>query len=111
SFSDHHWYTPDELKMLEKLMRESNASAVVTTEKDMVKIAPHDRLNQHLIAVEIGVEWLGPLPSHISDMMRGKLESSLSQNDDLSTFPAGGEGDGVRNEKQSDGRKKKRKSK
>lgn len=79
SFSDHHWYTPDELKMLEKLMRESNASAVVTTEKDMVKIAPHDRLNQHLIAVEIGVEWLGPLPSHISDMMKEKLESELKQ--------------------------------
>lgn len=79
SFSDHHWYTPDELKMLEKLMRDSNASAVVTTEKDMVKIAPHDRLNQHLIAVEIGTEWLGPLPSHVSDMMKGKLESELNQ--------------------------------
>ena len=50
---------------------------VVTTEKDMVKIAPHDRLNQHLVAVEIGVEWLGPVPSHISEMMKGKLESEL----------------------------------
>lgn len=78
-FSDHHWYNPDELKMLEKLMRNSNASAVVTTEKDMVKIAPHDRLNQHLVAVEIGVEWLGPLPSHISNMMKGKLESELKR--------------------------------
>ncbi len=77
AFSDHHWYTPDELKMLEQLMRNSNAQMVVTTEKDMVKIAPHDRLNQHLVAVEIGVEWLGPVPSHISEMMKGKLESEL----------------------------------
>jgi tetraacyldisaccharide 4'-kinase len=79
SFSDHHWYNPDELKMLEQLMRSSNASSVVTTEKDMVKIAPHDRLNQHLVAVEIGVEWLGPLPSHISDLMKGKMESQLKR--------------------------------
>lgn len=76
-YSDHHWYTPDELKSLEQLMRNSNAASVVTTEKDMVKIAPHDRLNQHLVAVEIGVEWLGPLPSHVSDLMKGKLESDL----------------------------------
>lgn len=81
SFSDHHWYTPDELKMLEQLMRNSNASAVVTTEKDIVKIAPHDRLNQHLLAVEIGVEWLGPVPSHISNLMKGKLESELKRNE------------------------------
>ncbi len=111
SFSDHHWYTPDELKMLEKLMRESNASAVVTTEKDMVKIAPHDRLNQHLIAVEIGVEWLGPVPSHISDMMKGKLESTLILSNDSSTSPEDGENAGSGDEDQSGGRKKKRKSK
>lgn len=76
-FSDHHWYTPEELTALEKHMRTSNASAVITTEKDMVKIPAHDRLHQHLIAVEMGVEWLGPLPLRLSEMMRGKLESDL----------------------------------
>ncbi|MBC7997347.1 MAG: tetraacyldisaccharide 4'-kinase [Leptolyngbya sp.] len=76
-FSDHHWYSPEELTALEKHMRTSNASAVVTTEKDMIKIPAHDRLNQHLIAVEMGVEWLGPLPVRLSEMMRGKLESDL----------------------------------
>jgi tetraacyldisaccharide 4'-kinase len=114
SFSDHHWYTPDELKMLEKLMRESNASAVVTTEKDMVKIAPHDRLNQHLIAVEIGVEWLGPLPSHISEMMKGKLESELKrgkQDSDSATSPGGESTKDDGNEGKSGSRKKKHKPK
>jgi tetraacyldisaccharide 4'-kinase len=90
------------------LMRNANASSVVTTEKDMVKIAPHDRLNQHLVAVEIGVEWLGPLPSHISDLMKGKMESQLKRTRTNTDTDAEKEKDTEKNSKSDDGDEKPR---
>lgn len=37
-FSDHHWYSPNELHELKKAAGAAGAGAVVTTEKDAVKI-------------------------------------------------------------------------
>ncbi len=38
NFEDHHIYTTAEIESIEKTMKESGASSIITTEKDMVKL-------------------------------------------------------------------------
>ena len=37
-FPDHHWYTPGDLARVAARMRETGAEAVLTTEKDWVRL-------------------------------------------------------------------------
>jgi tetraacyldisaccharide 4'-kinase len=40
AFSDHHRYTPEDLKLLEHVARETGAEVLVTTQKDSVRLKP-----------------------------------------------------------------------
>lgn len=40
TFRDHHWYTPKDLAEVEGAVRSTGAAAVVTTEKDAMRLAP-----------------------------------------------------------------------
>jgi len=55
AFRDHHWYSEAELAEIARGAREAGAEAVVTTEKDAVKIAafPADGPPLHVLAVEL----------------------------------------------------------
>lgn len=44
-FSDHHWYTPDDLAFVAARLRETGAEAVLTTEKDWVRLREIPRGN------------------------------------------------------------------
>ena len=69
-FADHHHYSPDDLSKLAQLVRASSAEVVLTTQKDLVKIAPTLWQGPLLLAVEIGVEFISG---------REVLESRLHQ--------------------------------
>ncbi len=40
AFVDHHWYTRRDVARVRRLVRETRAQAVVTTEKDLVRLTP-----------------------------------------------------------------------
>lgn len=66
TFSDHHWYSASDIKMIEREMAKHKAEFVVTTEKDLVKLAakevPLQSLQEKIYAVELSTEWLGMAP-------------------------------------------------
>jgi len=51
-YSDHHWYTPKDLAQINNVAQEARARAVVTTEKDAVRIGEQ--------------AWWAALPMHIT---------------------------------------------
>jgi len=61
-FSDHHWYTPQNLKALKRDLIVSGAELVVTTLKDSVRIDSEAVSGLPLSVLEIKTHWLGPLP-------------------------------------------------
>lgn len=67
-FSDHHWYTDQDIDLLEKMLAKSQASYLVTTEKDYVKLAS-SRLKDKLSFVELKTEWLNDFPAAIQNFV------------------------------------------
>jgi tetraacyldisaccharide 4'-kinase len=67
-FPDHHHYGINDINQIAKTANETNVDAVLTTQKDLVKITPPDWKGPPLHAVEIGVEFLSG---------REKLETQL----------------------------------
>ncbi len=57
TFADHHHYTAKELETLGQLAKDRNATAVLTTQKDLVKISRTHLQDVPLWAVEIGPDW------------------------------------------------------
>src|SRR4030095_826785 len=51
-YSDHHWYTPKDLAQINNVAQDARARAVVTTEKDAVRIGEQ--------------AWWAALPMHIT---------------------------------------------
>lgn len=66
TFSDHHWYSASDIRAIEREMARHKAEFVVTTEKDLVKLAapevPLQNLQEKIYAVELSTEWLGTAP-------------------------------------------------
>lgn len=58
TFPDHHHYSAGELSALSRTARDASADRVLTTLKDLVKIAPEAWTGPPLFAVDIGVEFL-----------------------------------------------------
>jgi tetraacyldisaccharide 4'-kinase len=66
TFPDHHWYRPADIRAIEREMARHKAEFVVTTEKDVVKLAGLETalqsLHDKIFAVELATEWLGESP-------------------------------------------------
>lgn len=58
AFPDHHHYEKADLQKLEELADKCSATAVLTTQKDLVKIGPDEWQGPPLRAIEIGAEFL-----------------------------------------------------
>ncbi|CAN5131568.1 tetraacyldisaccharide 4'-kinase [soil metagenome] len=67
SWADHHWYTDQDMSAIEHAA--TNASMVITTEKDLVKMKPSERLAEKLYALRIETSWLGAPPTVVSDLL------------------------------------------
>lgn len=57
TFADHHHYSTRDLSNLATEARDHSADFVVTTQKDLVKIAPTEWTGPPLLAIDIGVEF------------------------------------------------------
>lgn len=66
TWSDHHWYTADDMLEIEKAA--AKVAMVVTTEKDMVKMKPSERLADKLYALRIETKWLETPPEVVSEL-------------------------------------------
>lgn len=66
TFPDHHWYSTADVRSIEREMARHQADYIVTTEKDLVKLAapevPFKELQDKIYAVELAAEWLGSAP-------------------------------------------------
>lgn len=58
-FADHHHYDVRDLKTIAARANDRSAEVVLTTQKDLVKIAPEKWNGPPLFAVEIGTEFVG----------------------------------------------------
>lgn len=60
-FPDHHYYTAEEVRAVDKMSKRLGADRIVTTEKDAVKLSRLEEIGndvKDLWAVRIDVEWL-----------------------------------------------------
>ncbi len=73
AFRDHHWYGEGDLAAIAQAAGRAGAEAVVTTEKDAVKIAsfPNDAPPLHMLAVELSV-------TRGEELLTGALERVLA---------------------------------
>jgi tetraacyldisaccharide 4'-kinase len=72
-FADHHHYDVQDLTRLANQARESSADVVLTTQKDLVKIASTAWTGPPLFAVEIGVEFVAGL-----ELLEAKLRRVIA---------------------------------
>jgi tetraacyldisaccharide 4'-kinase len=55
-FPDHHWYSEQDIDAINRTLQEHKLAAIITTEKDEVKLLPHaDRLNAPVYTVTISM--------------------------------------------------------
>jgi tetraacyldisaccharide 4'-kinase len=55
-FSDHHWYTDDDLKALSRRAKDNGATHWITTEKDFVRLSDRQRRSYPIGRLGIAVE-------------------------------------------------------
>jgi tetraacyldisaccharide 4'-kinase len=53
TFTDHHWYTREDLARLDRRAAEVNADALVTTEKDWVRLRPLPPLKRPVYVLSV----------------------------------------------------------
>ena len=70
TFPDHHWFTAEDVRDIERQARESGAGAVVTTGKDAVRLERHHGA--------LGLAW-AILPLEVSIEPGAEFESWLRQ--------------------------------
>jgi tetraacyldisaccharide 4'-kinase len=75
-WTDHHWYSDEDMATIEKAA--AKASMVITTEKDLVKMRPSEKLSEKLYALRIETDWLGSPPVVISELLASLCESKES---------------------------------
>lgn len=62
AFPDHHWFSEDEMSNLKAVLDKTNASLIVTTEKDMVRLNLPKELQEKVVALAMETEWIGSPP-------------------------------------------------
>lgn len=67
SWPDHHWYSDADMLRIEQAA--TRAAMVVTTEKDLVKMKPSERLSEKLYALRIETKWLDSPPDVVAAML------------------------------------------
>ena len=75
-WTDHHWYSDEDMSAIEKSA--AKASMVITTEKDLVKMKPSEKLAEKLYALRIETDWLGAPPVVISELLDTLSEAKES---------------------------------
>ena len=69
-FRDHHVYNESDLSRLRKLFEKENADALVTTEKDWVKLPLSEKESNLIVPVPIDVTWLNEGESRLNEALQ-----------------------------------------
>lgn len=77
AFPDHHWFSENDLRSLERLLDKSGASYVVTTEKDLVRLNLPDNLKTKLLALIMETEWIGDPPAFDFNAVKAKVTHNV----------------------------------
>jgi tetraacyldisaccharide 4'-kinase len=77
SFGDHHWYEAKDLEALRQIMKANDATLLITTQKDAVKLAGLGN-TEDVLALVIDTEWLEGLPPAVSRIIAGLQKRSLA---------------------------------
>ena len=75
-FRDHHAYTRDDVESLQRWARETGVEAVLTTQKDLVKLLIPDLADVPLWAAEIGTDLVAG-----ADLLENRLQEILARAD------------------------------
>jgi tetraacyldisaccharide 4'-kinase len=62
AFPDHHWFSESELINLKSILDKTEASLIVTTEKDLVRLNLPAKLKEKVVALVMETEWIGSPP-------------------------------------------------
>ncbi|HEY9678021.1 MAG TPA: tetraacyldisaccharide 4'-kinase [Drouetiella sp.] len=65
TFQDHHWYSAEDLDSIEAAI--TNGTMVITTEKDLVKMKPSEKLAERLYALRIDTKWIDSPPAVLDE--------------------------------------------
>jgi tetraacyldisaccharide 4'-kinase len=68
-YPDHYTYTPSDLRYLRQLARERGAR-LITTEKDMARLAPADRYDIETLPIELQFDQIEALDKLIADVIK-----------------------------------------
>jgi tetraacyldisaccharide 4'-kinase len=70
TFRDHHWFTARDVETIQRAARESGASAIITTEKDAVRLPAGTRdIPILVLAMTVGVEPAGVFESWLFERL------------------------------------------
>jgi tetraacyldisaccharide 4'-kinase len=75
AFPDHHWYTQGDLATLRHLKKAHDATLLITTQKDAVKLANLGNTDD-VLALAVEIEWLEGVPSGLKDVVSNLQNTS-----------------------------------
>ncbi len=74
AFADHHWYTENDLRRLEEEARSLSCDALVTTEKDLVKLVQfREQLTMPIFATSLSTNWVSGMPAYLEQLLAASL--------------------------------------
>jgi len=77
AFGDHHWYEAQDLEALRQLKKDHDATLLITTQKDAVKLSGLGNTDD-ILALVIDTEWLEGMPPAVSKIVAGLQKRPLS---------------------------------
>jgi tetraacyldisaccharide 4'-kinase len=85
TFPDHHWFTAQDLKRIQREAKKHKADFIITTEKDLVRISDPSSLDTPIATVDLAAVWLQNVPAVINALPdkksgAGKSEIGVSRN-------------------------------
>ena len=80
NFSDHHWFSENDLAKISETIKSSNADFLITTEKDLVRLNLPENLNRITYAVVLKTNWLEEVPELIQESLKAKVSQNNLDN-------------------------------
>jgi tetraacyldisaccharide 4'-kinase len=76
SFPDHHWYEARDLEALRQLKKTNNATLLITTQKDAVKLLALGNTDD-ILALVIDTEWMEGIPASVKNAVVSLQKTSF----------------------------------
>lgn len=77
TYPDHHWFTQQDINRLNRIVKKSGASYLVTTAKDRVRMKESDQLDCRVSVLHQQLAWLGEMPEPIQKLLSIPVSEEL----------------------------------